>query len=121
MELQDLQYKKENHIATITFDNPEKLNAMTGQMCRSFSDIIEHVRHDDDVRVVVFTGEGKGFNSGADTEMLIALAEGKPVPGGFDEDEGRRHRLEPIGWFGAEVALIEKPTIAAIKEQALIL
>ena len=82
MGYHDLTYEKADHIATITLDNPEKLNAMTGKMLASFSTAIEEVRSDDDVRVLVLTGRGRGFCTGADTEMLIALAMGKPVPGG---------------------------------------
>ena len=74
MEFDDLIYEKSNHIAPITFDNPEKLNAMTGKMLASFTRAIDLARNDDSVRVVVLTGAGRGFNTGADTEMLIALA-----------------------------------------------
>ena len=114
----DLTYEKAEHIATITLDNPEKLNAMTGKMLESFSRAIEEVRRDDDVRVLVLTGRGRGFCTGADTEMLIALAMGKPVPGAV-EAKGRRQRLQPIGWFGVEVSQLEKPTIAAINGPAV--
>ena len=118
MEYHDLIYEQRDHIATITLDNPDKLNAMTGQMLASFSQAIERVRQDDEVRVLVLTGAGRGFCTGADTEMLIALAQGKPVPGAV-EDESRRHAMEPIGWFGVEVSQLEKPTIAAINGAAV--
>jgi len=118
MGYHDLTYEKADQIATITLDNPEKLNAMTGKMLESFSRAIEEVRRDDDVRVLVLTGRGRGFCTGADTEMLIALAMGKPVPGAVEE-ESRRHRMEPIGWFGVEVSQLEKPTIAAINGPAV--
>jgi enoyl-CoA hydratase/carnithine racemase len=118
MQYHDLIYEKSDHIATITLDNPEKLNAMTGQMLASFSQAIERVRQDDDVRVLVLTGAGRGFCTGADTEMLIALAQGKPVPGAV-EDESRRHAMEPIGWFSVEVSRLEKPTIAAVNGSAV--
>ena len=118
MEFENLKYEKAAHIATITFCQPEKMNAMTGRMLASFSQALESANGDDDVRVVVITGEGKGFCSGADTEMLIALAQGKPVPGAVEE-ESRRKDAEPIGWFGVEVAQVEKPTIAAINGSAV--
>ncbi len=76
----DLSYEKAEQIATITLDNPEKLNAMTARMLESFSRAIEEVRRDDDVRVLVLTGRGRGFCTGADTELLIALAMGSPYP-----------------------------------------
>lgn len=118
MEYHDLRYEKSNHIATITFDNQRKLNAMTGKMLASFSEAVEQARHDDDVRVLVVTGAGRGFCTGADTEMLIALAMGKPVPGAVEE-ESRRKDMEPIGWWGVELIELEKPTIAAINGPAV--
>ena len=118
MDYHDLIYEKSNHIATITFNNPTKLNAMTGQMLASFSEAVEEVSQDDDVRVLVLTGAGRGFCTGADTEMLIALAMGKPVPGAVEE-ESRRKAMEPIGWFGVEVSQLAKPTIAAINGPAV--
>ena len=66
------------------------------------------------MRVLVLTGAGRGFCSGADTEMLIALAMGKPVPGAVAQESWHKN-LEPIGWFGVEVSQLEKPTIAAIE------
>ncbi len=118
MDFDDLIYEKSNHIATITFNNPKKLNAMTGKMLASLSRALDLVRNDDDVRVLVITGAGRGFCTGADTEMLIALALGKPVPGAVKE-ESRRKRMEPIGWFGVEVGQLAKPTIAAINGPAV--
>ncbi len=118
MKFDDLIYQKKDHIATITLHNPEKLNAITGRMLASFSRAIELVSEDDDVRVLVLTGTGRGFCTGADTEMLIALAQGKPVPGAVTE-ESRRKDAEPIGWFGVEVSQLAKPTIAAVNGSAV--
>ena len=41
MEYHDLIYEKSEHIATISFNNPEKLNAMTGKMLASFSEAVD--------------------------------------------------------------------------------
>lgn len=119
MDLKNVQYSKSNHIALITLDQPEKMNAMTGQMLASFSRAVEQARYDDDVRVLVVTGAGQGFCSGADTEMLIALATGKPVPGAVEQHSWRKN-LEPVGWWSVEVgSQFEKPTIAAINGSAV--
>ena len=61
VKFDDLIYQKKDHIATITLHNPEKLNAITGRMLASFSRAIELVSEDDDVRVLVLTGTGRGF------------------------------------------------------------
>lgn len=118
MELKGVNYEVADHIATISLCQPEKMNAMTGPMLASFARALEEADRDDEVRVVVITGEGKGFCSGADTEMLIALAQGKPVPGAAVE-ENRRDSAKPIGSFGPEVARVAKPTIAAINGSAV--
>jgi 2-(1,2-epoxy-1,2-dihydrophenyl)acetyl-CoA isomerase len=118
MEFHHLRYETSDHVATITLDNPEKLNAMSGLMLASFSRAVELARKDDDVRVVILTGADRGFCTGIDTEVLIALAEGRPAPGAIQE-YSRRHALEPIGWFGVEMSEIEKPTIAAINGHAV--
>ena len=70
MTYHHLTYQTENHIALITLDNPSKMNAMTGEMLASFSAAVQAARGDDDVRVVVLTGSGRGFCSGADTEPV---------------------------------------------------
>ena len=118
MSFKHLTYEKSNHIALVTLDNPKRMNAMTGEMLASYSRAIVQARTDDDVRVLVLTGAGSGFCSGADTEMLIALATGKPVPGAVHEESWLK-KLEPIGWFGVEVSQLEKPTIAAINGPAV--
>lgn len=118
MKFHDLSYEKTDHVAIITFNNPKKMNAMTGRMVSSFSQAIEEARLDDDVRVLMLTGAGRGFCAGADTEMLIALALGKPVPGAVEQYSWLKS-MEPVGWFGAEVGQFEKPTIAAINGSAV--
>ena len=62
-------------ILRITFDRPESLNAFTDEMITEVSDLIEARGHDDDVRVVVLTGAGPAFSSGADIRELNAAYE----------------------------------------------
>ena len=111
-------YEKRDKVAIVTIDRPEARNALSPEVVVLLDRYFTEAADDDDVRVLVLTGEGRGFCTGADTEMLIALAQGKPVPGAV-EDEGRRHAMEPIGWFGVEVSQLEKPTIAAINGAAV--
>jgi enoyl-CoA hydratase/carnithine racemase len=58
-------------IGTITLDRPEKLNALTFDVYADLRDLFDELPHRDDVRVVVLTGQGKGFCSGGDVDDII--------------------------------------------------
>jgi len=66
MEYTQIIYEVSEHIATITLNRPEQLNAFTGLMMRELIDAFDQVDADDDVRVVIVTGAGRGFCAGAD-------------------------------------------------------
>lgn len=67
MTYKDIIYEKADGIATITFNRPEKLNAITQLMRREILEALRDANQDDAVRVVVFTGAGaRGFCAGAD-------------------------------------------------------
>jgi enoyl-CoA hydratase/carnithine racemase len=52
---------------TVRFNRPEKRNAINLQMHRELQDVCHALTDDVETRVVIFTGDGKGFTSGADT------------------------------------------------------
>lgn len=58
-------------VATVTFDRPEKLNALTFDAYADLRDFLAEVEHRDDVSVVVMTGKGRGFCSGGDVDEII--------------------------------------------------
>ena len=62
--------KRDGNILRITFDRPGALNAFTGAMLNEVSEFIETHGHDDVVRVIVLTGAGRAFTSGADLGEL---------------------------------------------------
>ncbi|MFT7218433.1 MAG: enoyl-CoA hydratase/carnithine racemase [Candidatus Azotimanducaceae bacterium] len=70
MELEHLQYVVSDHIATITLDRPETLNALTPAMRVSLLQAIDDANTSDDVRVIIITGEGRGFCSGGDVKAM---------------------------------------------------
>jgi enoyl-CoA hydratase/carnithine racemase len=65
------RFEIENNVATITFDRPERLNALTFEAYADLRDLLAELPHRDDVRVVVITGTGRGFCSGGDVEDII--------------------------------------------------
>jgi enoyl-CoA hydratase/carnithine racemase len=58
-------------IATVTFDRPEKLNALTFDAYADLRDVLGELPHRDDVRALVITGAGRGFCSGGDVHEII--------------------------------------------------
>ena len=88
-------------LARLTLDRPERLNGMTNQMVREAHDAVASVAADPSVRVLVMTGEGRGFCPGADL--------GHFTEGGADEVLEARH-------FQIVTMLHEMPavTVAAV-------
>jgi enoyl-CoA hydratase/carnithine racemase len=60
-------------VATITLNRPDKLNALTAEMQQGYVDALTELDHDTDVRVIVVTGAGRGFCSGADLGNLADI------------------------------------------------
>ena len=86
MTYEDLLYERDGHIATITLNRPERLNAISGPMLRSFSEALVDADRDAGVRVIIITGAGKGFCSGLDLKDFSAgtgIGNG-PGPAKFD-------------------------------------
>ncbi len=66
MEYTQITYEVADHVATLTLNRPDQLNAFTNVMMRELIDVFDRADADDDVRVVVVTGAGRGFCAGAD-------------------------------------------------------
>jgi enoyl-CoA hydratase/carnithine racemase len=58
-------------VATVTFSRPEKLNALTFDVYADLRDLLAELPHRGDARVLVITGQGRGFCSGGDVEEII--------------------------------------------------
>jgi enoyl-CoA hydratase/carnithine racemase len=63
-------------VATVTFERPERLNALTFEVYADLRDLLAELPHRDDVRVLVLTGTGRGFCSGGDVEAIIGALQG---------------------------------------------
>jgi enoyl-CoA hydratase/carnithine racemase len=120
VELKATTYSVSDQIATITLSRPHRLNAWTGRMHTEYRWLLAQAEDDPEVRVVVVTGEGRGFCAGADTGAL----EGHAAKGAYDS--GVRERLARPGWgvrpeFDHPFAFhfgLTKPTIGAINGAA---
>ena len=65
-EFQSVNYAVENRVATIALNRPETLNSFSQGLRRDLLATLTRAVGDDDVRIIVLTGEGRGFSSGAD-------------------------------------------------------
>ncbi len=108
MGYDNLRVDRDGQIALVTLNRPEKLNAIDRNLHYDMMAACEELRDDDGVRVVVFTGEGRGFCSGAD------LTGARPS----DEHASRGERLDEYNWVGRQALMVyrdlNKPTIAAV-------
>ena len=94
-------------VATLTFNHPEKRNAMTLAMWEGFGDAMSHLVADAETRVVVLTGAGdKAFVSGADISQFEALRHDARTTQDYGERSSRGRDA---------LATCPKPTIASIR------
>ena len=97
-------------VATVTLNRPDRLNAWTGRMETEYRAAMARAEADDEVRVVVVTGAGRGFCAGADAAALTKLDDA-----GSGYDSGVREPVE-IGF--AWQLRMTKPVIAVLNGPA---
>ncbi|HZZ34094.1 MAG TPA: enoyl-CoA hydratase [Caulobacteraceae bacterium] len=76
MAYEQILYDVKDGVATITLNRPERLNAWTGRMHHEIKTAMRAATDDDAVRVIVLTGAGRGFCSGADMNALQGIQQG---------------------------------------------
>jgi len=112
MNYEDILYTKENGIATITLNRPEKLNAVTRRLASEVRGSLDDAANDIDIRVIVITGAGRGFCAGIDLkeagsgQSVVTPAEGNVI-----------QRL--AGGLDFALRNVEKPTVAAVNGPAI--
>lgn len=118
MPRQETLYEVADRIATITLNRPDKLNAWTAVMEQEVCSAIETAERDDDVRVIVLTGAGRGFCAGADMSLLSGVAtrgvdeatKARALEAGARREGVRPDFQQKYSYFPS----VEKPVIAAI-------
>ena len=100
-------YEERDGVATVTFDRPERLNALTFDVYADLRDLLAELPQRQGVRVLVLTGAGRGFCSGGDVHEIIAALRGL----------GPRELLEFTRMTGSVVQRLRElplPVIAAV-------
>jgi enoyl-CoA hydratase/carnithine racemase len=115
MEYEQILYEVAEHVATITMNRPEQLNAFTTKMMREMIDAFDRVDADDDVRAVIVTGAGRGFCAGAD----LSAGGSTFAKGGSDEQTEARIPRDGGGMLALRIFDCNKPVIAAINGAAV--
>ncbi len=106
-EYPDVLVDKEGYLAIVTLNAPHKMNAFTAEMRIGLPAAVKDISQDDDVRVVILTGAGRGFCSGADVSAMQSRHEARA-------HAPRHELLEVVGPLGALFPSLNKPVIAAI-------
>jgi enoyl-CoA hydratase len=71
MSYQTILFEQESGVATITFNRPDKLNALSHEMLAEFKDAVDRVSRDIEIRVLLLTGAGRSFIAGADIKVFL--------------------------------------------------
>jgi len=108
MDYKEIIFEKSNQIATITFNRPDKLNAMTPRMMGELWDAIRKVEDDPNLRVTIITGAGRGFCAGQD------LSSGGGTFDNLDQPQDAAERVKKEGSTIKRYFSLKKPVIVAI-------
>ncbi len=120
----DLLFDVHEGIATLTLNRPDVRNAFSIEMIRLWREALEEVRDNDDIRVMVLTGNGKAFCAGGDVKAML---KGEGFMAGVDEGDDfvstglrRKNALwKHIQRIPLLMDELDKPTLAAINGDAV--
>lgn len=108
MEFKNLLLEKTEGICTIKINNPQSLNALNAEVLKDLDDAFDLVSKDEEVSVIILTGEGKAFVAGADIAYMNTLNVEQAKK--FSEDGARIFR---------KIETLNKVVIAAVNGFAL--
>jgi 2-(1,2-epoxy-1,2-dihydrophenyl)acetyl-CoA isomerase len=99
-------------VAILTLNRPDRLNAINRAMMAEMPKAVAALKADDEARVLVVTGTGRGFCAGADLQGFGPVATGKAP-----EPTSQAERLDEMGWVGRWAMMwagLDKPVVGAI-------
>lgn len=104
--MSDIVCHRDDAVAVVTLNRPQKYNALTAEMLDALLLTLQQLEHDPQVRVIVLLGAPRAFSAGADTGTLASASAIALWSSGFSEKWDR-------------IAALEKPRIAAVSGYAL--
>jgi enoyl-CoA hydratase/carnithine racemase len=117
MDYETIRYETEGPVLTVTLNRPEKLNAYTATMGAELADAFVRADADDAVRVMILTGEGRGFCAGADISAGAGSFDTRGGEGAKNFGGGRSRGQGPD--FVSALFNCRKATIAAFNGPAV--
>ena len=108
MDFETILYSKQTPIVVVSLNRPQVLNAMNHQLWLDLKSALEMIHSDEDIKIMILTGEGRAFSSGADLKDSKGRSQ-----------EAYRSYLEELQEASRKLLYFDKPTIAAINGYAL--
>lgn len=112
MSYRTILYEVREQVATLTLNRPESRNAINPLMINEIIHALEGARADDEVRVIVITGAGKGFSAGGDLGIMGSGGTGS-------DDDGTVEIKHGFPELNLSFARNYKPTIAKVNGHAM--
>jgi len=108
MDFKNILLKKTGNICTLSFNRPKALNALNTEVLNELNQALDSIKKDEDIYVLIITGEGKAFIAGADIREMQ------------DKNLFKSKKFAELGHeVFRKIELLEKPVIAAVNGYAL--
>lgn len=104
-EFQAIRFEVQDHVATVTFDNPSKRNALDMVMRNELAEVVGRVQRDPSIRALVLAGAGGHFCAGGDLRNIATANL---------DNEGWRRRLQDVHQWLQDLINLDRPVIAAV-------
>jgi enoyl-CoA hydratase len=112
--LETIVYEKDGPIARIVMNTPEKANIQTAQQVWDFEDALRFADRDEEVKVLIIKGKGRGFCAGHAIVAPEQMAEVYPTTGPTPERTHKNHNQDLFLWPPLHLWEFPKATIAQI-------
>jgi len=106
-----IKYRKDDRIARVTFCRPEIHNAFNSTVITEMAEVFREIEKDDNIRVVVLTGEGKSFCAGADLNWMRSV-----ITQSFEENLAESNALADLFY---QIYTFKRPVVGKINGAAI--